>query len=89
MRDYSKLVEQLYDIHHFAHQHEKVASNRIRNHYDQLANVAGFQEECGCTTLPGREENHPSCRRAGKVPISSSPRSTTSYTGFSSTPEQR
>lgn len=37
-------MERLYDIHHFAHQHEKVASNRIRNHYDQLANVAGFQE---------------------------------------------
>jgi hypothetical protein len=38
------LVEQLHDIHHLARQHLKVASNWIKDHYDQLANVAGFQE---------------------------------------------
>jgi hypothetical protein len=37
-------VERLYDIHHFACQHLKVATNWIKDHYDQLANVAGFQE---------------------------------------------
>jgi hypothetical protein len=38
------LVERLHDIHHFARQHLKVASDRLKTLYDQLANSAGFQE---------------------------------------------
>jgi hypothetical protein len=34
----------LYDIHHFARQNLKMASDRMKAHYDQLANSAGFQE---------------------------------------------
>jgi len=37
------LVEQLHDIHHFACQHLKVASDQMKPCYDQLANSAGFQ----------------------------------------------
>jgi len=37
------LVERLHNIHHFAHQHLKVASDQMKAHYDQLANSAGFQ----------------------------------------------
>jgi len=25
--------------------------------------------ECGCTAFPGREESHPSCKRAGKAHV--------------------
>jgi hypothetical protein len=38
------LFEQLHDIHHFTHQHLKVASDRMKVRYDQLTNSAGFQE---------------------------------------------
>ena len=38
------LVEWQHDIHHFAHQHLKVASDQMQAHYDQLANSSGFQE---------------------------------------------
>jgi len=37
------LVERLHDIHQFAHQHLKVASDRMKACYDQLTNSAGFQ----------------------------------------------
>jgi hypothetical protein len=40
----SDLVERLHDIHYFARQHLKVASDRMKARYDQLANLAGFQE---------------------------------------------
>jgi hypothetical protein len=32
-----------YDIHHFARQHLKVASEQMKARYDQLANLVGFQ----------------------------------------------
>jgi hypothetical protein len=38
------LVERLHDIHHFTRQHLKVASDRMKEPCDQLANSAGFQE---------------------------------------------
>jgi len=38
-------VEQLHNIHHSVRQHLKVTSNRTKDHYDQLANVVGFQED--------------------------------------------
>jgi len=38
------LVERLHDIHHFARQHLKIASDRMKARYDQLANSAGYQE---------------------------------------------
>jgi hypothetical protein len=37
------LVDQLHDIHHYAGQHLKVASDRMKAHYDCLANFVGFQ----------------------------------------------
>jgi predicted metal-dependent hydrolase len=40
-------VERLHDIHHFARQHLKAASERIKAHYDWLANSAKFQEGNG------------------------------------------
>jgi len=36
-------VERLHNIHHFARQHLKMASDRMKARYDQLANLAGFQ----------------------------------------------
>jgi hypothetical protein len=36
--------DQLYDIHHFARQHLKVASNRMKAHFDHLANPTGFKK---------------------------------------------
>jgi hypothetical protein len=38
------LIERLDDIDHFARQHLKVASDRMKARYDQLANSAGYQE---------------------------------------------
>ena len=38
------LAERLRDTHNFARQHLKVASDRMKARYDQLANSAGFQE---------------------------------------------
>ena len=38
------LVERLHDNHHIARQHRKVARDRMKASYDQLANSAGFQE---------------------------------------------
>jgi len=40
----AELAEGLRDTHHFARQHLKVASDRMKAHYDQLANLVGFQE---------------------------------------------
>ena len=37
------LVEQLHDINHFACQHLKVASDRMKACFEQLANSACFQ----------------------------------------------
>jgi hypothetical protein len=34
----------LHEIHHYACQHLKVASDRMKAHYDCMANTAGFQE---------------------------------------------
>ena len=38
------LVERLHNIHHFARQHLRIASDRMKARYDQLANSAGYQE---------------------------------------------
>jgi Integrase core domain. len=44
MTDYTDdLVKWLYNIHHFAHQHLKMASDQMKAH-NQLANLAGLQE---------------------------------------------
>jgi hypothetical protein len=41
--DYAaKLVERLYNIHHYARRHLKVASDHLKTRYDRLANSAGF-----------------------------------------------
>ena len=40
----ANLVEKLHDTHRFGRQHMKVASDRMKARYDQLANSAGFQE---------------------------------------------
>jgi hypothetical protein len=42
--DYKASLVGLHNIHHFAHQHLKVASDRMKARYDQLANLAGYQE---------------------------------------------
>jgi hypothetical protein len=38
------LVHRLHDIRHYAPQHFKVASDRMKARYDRLANSTGFQE---------------------------------------------
>ena len=43
-RQTADLVERIHDIHHFARQHLKVAYDRMKTRYNQLANSAGFQE---------------------------------------------
>jgi hypothetical protein len=82
------LVERLHDTHHYARRHLRVASDRMKAHYDRLANSAGFQEatESGSTARPGPEEGHQSCSRHGKARTRSSPGLTTSSTEFSGTP---
>jgi hypothetical protein len=41
--DYAaELVERLYNIHHYARRHLKVASDHMKTCYDRLANSAGF-----------------------------------------------
>jgi hypothetical protein len=45
MTDYMMdIMDQLHDIHHYAHQHLKVASDRMKAHYDRLANSTGLQK---------------------------------------------
>ena len=62
MTDYTTaLVERLHDIRHFARQHLKVASNRMKARYDQLANSAAFQ-------LGNRVWLYRPTRRRGKSP---------------------
>jgi hypothetical protein len=39
------LADQMYEIHHYTCQHLKVASNRMKIHYDHLANSAGLHED--------------------------------------------
>jgi hypothetical protein len=41
----AELVDQLYDIHNYAQQNLKMASDRMKPLYDKLANSAGFQED--------------------------------------------
>jgi hypothetical protein len=41
----ANLSERLHDIHHFARQHLKMASDRIKARYDRLSKYAGFQED--------------------------------------------
>jgi hypothetical protein len=36
------LVERLHNVHHFARQHLRVVSDRMKARYDQLANSGGF-----------------------------------------------
>jgi hypothetical protein len=38
------LVDHLHDIHNYARQHLKLASDRMETRYDKLANTAGYQE---------------------------------------------
>jgi hypothetical protein len=38
------LVDHLHDIHNYARQHLKMASDRMKTRYDKLANSAGYQE---------------------------------------------
>jgi hypothetical protein len=38
------LVERLHDTNHYARQHLRVASDRMKARYDRLANSTGFQE---------------------------------------------
>jgi hypothetical protein len=42
---HSRLMKQLHDTHQYAFQHLKVTCNRMKAHYDHLANSAEFQEE--------------------------------------------
>jgi hypothetical protein len=43
MTDYvADIVDQLHDIHHYAHKDVKVASDRMKASYDHLANSMGF-----------------------------------------------
>jgi hypothetical protein len=46
----SYLVKQMHDIHYIAHQHLKVASDKMKACYDCLAHSPGFQEghQAGC-----------------------------------------
>ena len=57
MTDYTThLVERLHDIHHFAREHLKVASDRMKARYDQLANSAGYQEGDKSVAVPSYPE---------------------------------
>jgi hypothetical protein len=38
------VVDHLHDIHNYARQHLKLASDRMKTRYDKLANSAGYQE---------------------------------------------
>jgi hypothetical protein len=47
------LVDHLHDIHHYASQHLKLASDRMKTRYDKLANCAGYHE---CESNPHERE---------------------------------
>jgi hypothetical protein len=41
----ANLVDHLHDINNFPRQHLKLASDRIKTHYDKLANGAGYHKD--------------------------------------------
>jgi hypothetical protein len=40
----AEFVDHLHDIHQYARQHLKLASDHMKTRYDKLANSAGYQE---------------------------------------------
>jgi hypothetical protein len=40
----ANLLEHLHDIHNYAHKHLKLASDRMINRYNRMANCAGYPE---------------------------------------------
>jgi hypothetical protein len=64
------LVDQLHDIHHFTHQNLKMANDCMKAYFmtswpTQL--VSKKVTKSGTTTLPRRQESHPSCSQVGKA----------------------
>jgi len=60
------LVERLHNIHHFARQNLKVASDRMKERYEQVANSASFQVGdrvwlCRPTRRRGKSPNLQTC----------------------------
>jgi hypothetical protein len=45
MEHEANLVDHLRDIHNYARQHLRLASNRMKTRYDKLANCAGYHED--------------------------------------------
>jgi hypothetical protein len=41
----AELMDQLHNIHYYTRQHLKLVSDRMKAHYDHLANSVGFQED--------------------------------------------
>jgi hypothetical protein len=82
------MVERLYDTHHYARRHLRVASDRMKARYDRLANSARFQEGDRVwlyrpTRTRGRS---PKLQSVWEGRTRSSPGLTTSSTRFSGTP---
>jgi hypothetical protein len=58
------ILEQLHDIHYYAHHHTKVASDRIKAQCDCLAKSqdSSKETESGFTALPRLERRYLSCK---------------------------
>ena len=72
MTDYAvDLAERLGDTHNFTRQHLKVASDRMKARYAQLANSAGFQEGdrmwLYCPIRRGKSPKLKTCTRINDV----------------------
>jgi hypothetical protein len=59
------LVTHIHDIHHYARQQLKMASDRMKTRYDKLANSAGYHEGDG-VAVPSKTHE----RKVSKTPTS-------------------
>jgi hypothetical protein len=62
-------MDHLHDIHNYAHQHLKLASDQMTTWYDRLANSASYQEcdkvrLCGPTRMRGKSPKLQSSRES-------------------------
>jgi hypothetical protein len=65
----ANLVNHLRNIHNYARQHLKLANDRMKTHYDVLANCVGYKGAmtCGSIGPPTRKESHRSFNLHGRV----------------------
>jgi hypothetical protein len=65
----ANFVDHLHDIQNYACQHQKLASDWVKTHYDRLANSMGYHKDdkVWLYCLTGQRENYPSSNPYGSA----------------------